>query len=160
MKNKARNDPLDTSVTGIQRLLGITKWVYKNGYTHTYTNTDCEQRARKMLHRTVTSGQQQHQQHEYNTHITVHKQCQVNDKWQNTITEYFNSHHNLYSRFKHKSAHFNNVNYGTLATCCKSSIIVWIWNLWERTTRLATYQVSNHKKMSCNWRKTVINYGT
>jgi len=77
MKNKTRNDPIDTSVTGIQRCLGITKWVYKNGHTHTYTNTDCKQPARKMLHRTVTTGQKQH---EYNTHTTVHKQCQVNDE--------------------------------------------------------------------------------
>jgi len=77
MKNRARNDPTDTSVTGMQRRPGITKRVYKNGHKHTYTNTDCKQPARKMLHRTVTSGQQQH---EYNTHITVLKQCQVNDK--------------------------------------------------------------------------------
>jgi len=41
MKNRARNDPIDTSVTGTQRRLGITKWVYKNGHTHTDTNTDC-----------------------------------------------------------------------------------------------------------------------
>jgi hypothetical protein len=35
VKNKARNDPIDTSVTGLQRGRGIMKWEYKNGHTHT-----------------------------------------------------------------------------------------------------------------------------